>query len=531
MNATTNNFPAQRRIARYFVIALLLHVALLALVGRRAFEAFQPKIVASFDAAPLPPPRAEKEPDAPNAAYGDFEYKGPTLGGGGGTSGKGPGGVPTAGGGTPESYEAHILLPTASANQGNVAEVIGVTSDAATAIARPSGDPISMGLTVMGGWGDTPVGTAGIKGPGGILGARMGPQRTVNLSQYHGSDETEKAVIAALRWLKANQANDGSWEAGSGTDTGTKVVTGTALATLAFLGHGETPDSAEFGMAVQKGLQFLIAHVDKDGFVFGGNLYAEALATIALSEGYAMTQSPALREPLDRMIAAIVRAQGVVKKDPRFSGGWRSSPSSDDADTLVTGWIILGLKSAKASGLDIPQETLAKAAQFLWNMFDTKNPGFGFQTSERSPSMTAVGVLCQQFLGNGHDPRLKGALDYLRQQKVEWNKTQGDYVLYGWYYITQAMFQGGGSYWEYWNREIRGTMVKNQQDDGRWMPPPNSTVETRELAATPAYSTALGALILEVYYRYTPIDELSQQPGGSTSAATTSTSTPQPATE
>ena len=99
------------------------------------------------------------------------------------------------------------------------------------------------------------------------------------------------------------------------------------------------------------------------------------------------------------------------------------------------------------------------------------------------------------------------------EQRVDWDKTQGDYVLYGWYYITQAMFQGGDPYWQYWNREIRDTLIKKQRSDGRWMPPPNSTMETRELAATPAYSTALGVLILEVYYRYPPMDQLTEQGG------------------
>jgi len=134
--------------------------------------------------------------------------------------------------------------------------------------------------------------------------------------------------------------------------------------------------------------------------------------------------------------------------------------------------MIMALKSARATSIEIPQAVFDKATQYLWNMYDTKNPGFGYQKPERYPSMTAVGVLCQQFLGNGQDQRIKGALDYLREQKVDWDKTSGDYVLYGWYYITQAMFQGGGSYWQYWNGEIRDTMVKNQQSDGRWMPPP-----------------------------------------------------------
>ena len=508
---------AQTHIVRYFVIALLLHVALLAILGSIRIVAILPKIVASFDAAPLPPAGSDKEPDDPNAVYRDFEYNGRTRGGGGGTGGKGPGGVPTAGRGTPESYQAHILSPSAQVDQENAAQVIGVMSEAATAIARPVGGPSGVGLEAMNAVGDITMGTTGIKGPGGgIFGARMGPQRAINLNNFQGTAETEKAVLAALRWLKANQEADGSWRCGKSSPAGA------ALATLAFLGHGETPDSAEFGQTVSRSLQYLALHVDKDGLVTGmsedyyGYGYSQGLVVLALSEGYAMTQSPALREPLDRALKAIIRGQSVAKANPKHVGGWRRYPYSNDSDMTVTGWMIMALKSARAAGMEVPQEVFAKAAQFLWNMYDAKNPGFGYQTPERYPSMTGVGVLCQQFIGNGGDHRVRSALDYLREQKVDWDKTSGDYVLYGWYYITQAMFQGGGSYWQYWNHEIRDVMVRNQQEDGRWLPPPNSTVETKDLGATPAYSTALGALILEVYYRYLPIYQLIDQGEGGT---------------
>jgi hypothetical protein len=191
--------------------------------------------------------------------------------------------------------------------------------------------------------------------------------------------------------------------------------------------------------------------------------------------------------------------------------------------------MVMALKSAQAAGIEIPQSVFDKATQYLWNMYDTKNPGFGYQNPERYPTMTAIGVVCQQFLGNGQDPRVKNALDYLRDQKVDWNKTDGDFVLYGWYYMTQAMFQGGGSYWQYWNGQIRDAMLRNQRNDGSWMPPLKSNIEVRDLARTPAYSTALGALILEVYYRYLPIAQLGEQPGQGSSTTTTPKSGPEAA--
>ncbi len=505
------------RLLYAFLVALLIHVTLIAAFGWIKISANRPRIVATFDAGVLPPSAAEKDAQRQNAPDRNFDYNGPTLGAGGGTMGKGPGGVPTAGGGTPEFYEAHLAsLSAQQAGQQSLADVIGVVSDSATAITRPEGGPTGVGLTVPGGLGDTAIGTAGIKGPGGgIWGARMGPQRANNLNQYNGGTETERAVVAGLRWLKAHQEANGSWRCGEST------AAGTAFATLAFLGHGETPDSVEFGDTVGRALDYLSLHVGGDGLVsdtsqdyIGGG--SQGLVALALAEGYAMTQSPVLREPLDRALNAIIRAQSAAKANAQHVGGWRYRPSSDDSDVSVTGWMIMALTSARAAGLSVPQDVYDKAGQFLWNMFDTKDPGFGYQTPERSPSMTAIGVFCQQLLGNGKDRRIQPALDYLRGQRVEWDKTQGDYVLYGWYYITQAMFQGGGPYWQYWNREIRDTLIKNQRSDGCWMPPPNSTMETRELAATPAYSTALGALILEVYYRYPRMDQPAEQGQGTT---------------
>ncbi len=512
---------AQTRLMRYFIIALLLHVALLAILGSIKIVAILPKVVASFEGTPLPPPPADKEPDDPNAVYRDFEYKGATVGGGGGTPGKGAGGVPTAGG-TPETYEAHILTPSAQANPDNVGDVIGIMSDAATVIARPVGGSSGVSLAPLSGMGEAKIGTAGVKGPGGgILGARIGPQRAISLNEFQGSAATEKAVVAALRWLKVHQEKDGSWKCGK------SATAGAALATLAFLGHGETPDSAEFGETVGKGLQYLAQQVDSNGQIsdfpqddvaYG---YSQGAVVLALSEGYAMTQSPVLRQPLDRALQAILRGQAAVKARSQDVGGWRYHPLSNDSDVSVTGWMIMALKSARAADIEIPQAVFDKAAQYLWNMYDTRNPGFGYQKPERYPSMTAVGILCQQFLGNGKDYRIQGALDYLREQKVDWAKTEGDFVLYGWYYMTQAMFQAGGSYWQYWNGEIRDTMVRNQQSDGRWMPPPHSDIEGRDFADTPTYSTALGALILEVYYRYPPIYQLVEQSGEGGAATTT----------
>jgi hypothetical protein len=172
--------------------------------------------------------------------------------------------------------------------------------------------------------------------------------------------------------------------------------------------------------------------------------------------------------------------------------------------------MVMALKSAKLAGMTVPEEAFEMASKYLWNMCDGE--GFGYDKPGRGIGQTAIGVLCQQFMGHSDDRRIHRALEYLREQKVDWQEAKGFAVLYGWYYQTQAMFQGGGSFWEYWNHQIRDTMVKNQQDDGRWLAPPKSD-ETKELAKAPACTTAFGCLILEVYYRYLPIyQEMEKKP-------------------
>ncbi len=474
-------------ITRCLVIAILFHLALLLVLILIKIPVMYPKIIATFEGVVLPASKQE-EPD-PFAAYRDFDYNGPTLGGGGGTPGKGPGG-------TPAESKPSILQPDTKADT-QIGAVIGVdVADAAGAIVRLQGSPGSVSAPTIG-LGET----MGVTGPGGGgFSQRVGPMRAQALQKFKGSAETEKAVIAGLRWLKVNQRADGSWSCAKSDRAGT------ALAVLAFLGHGETADSEEFGACVNKGLQYLVTQVGPDGLVVGREAqgYAQGIVALALSEAYGMTQAQAIREPLERAIRAITISQKVKKKESKFVGGWRYSPTSDDADTSVSGWMIMALKSARLTGVVVPEESFDLASQFLWAMYG--DGGFGYSGPGKDWGPTAIGVLCQQFMGHGDDKRVKQALDFLKEQKADWEKTKSAYVLYGWYYQTQAMFQGGGSYWEYWNRQIRDTMVKSQSADGHWPLPPQSEWELKSVGKdSPVYSTALGCLILEVYYRYLPI--------------------------
>ena len=90
---------------------------------------------------------------------------------------------------------------------------------------------------------------------------------------------------------------------------------------------------------------------------------------------------------------------------------------------------------------------------------------------------------------------------------VENNKSMRD--LYYWYYGSLAMFQQGGDYWDQWNEAMKPALCKNQNNKrslclfGSW--DPEGTVWGDEYGGR-VYTTAIGALTLEVYYRYSKMD-------------------------
>jgi hypothetical protein len=125
--------------------------------------------------------------------------------------------------------------------------------------------------------------------------------------------------------------------------------------------------------------------------------------------------------------------------------------------------------------------------------------------SERSESMTAVGVLARIFAGHTleNDPLIAKGADLLAAKLPRWDPASGDLDFYYWYYATLAMFQIGGARWDHWNEALKSAVVEHQRHNpdedefGSWDPlDPWSSVGGR------VYSTAINCLSMEVYYRY-----------------------------
>lgn len=332
---------------------------------------------------------------------------------------------------------------------------------------------------------------------------------------HGGSAKTEAAVNAALTWLAKNQEADGRWSPrrfGAGQETevlghnrggaGANADTGiTGLAMLALLGAGNTHERGTHQKAVAGGIRFLIEMQHPNGNL-GGNaepfafMYCHGMATLALSEAYAMTGDAALHEPVKRAIGYTISAQN------RSTGGWRYRPQ-EMGDLSQLGWQLMALKSAELAGVEIPTTTREGMVRFVQSVSSGASGGLAsYRAGERvSRPMTAEALVCKQFLGI---PRQNPASDEAGNFLLGELPGTGERNFYYWYYGTLGMYQLQGEHWRRWNDALTTQLLQSQitagEAAGTWEPN-----DVWGGYGGRVYSTALATLCLEVYYRYLPL--------------------------
>ncbi len=358
---------------------------------------------------------------------------------------------------------------------------------------------------------------------------------------------TEANVEAGLRWLARHQSEDGHWDAtayrkgkdctcdGKGLSDFNVGLTGLSL--LAFLGAGYTPmnrasyvdpvtgATIKFGEVVKKGLKYLIDQQDDDGRIgpqVGELMYNHAIAAMALSEAYGITNAAAYKAPAQKAINFIHVAQN-------YGLGWRYTPKCGNNDTSVTGWCVKALKSAQISGLEVAASSLEGAKAWINRVTDSNGqvgydrlgsgeifvPGKN-ENWAHHPTMSAVGLLARIFIDKKKgDANMAKAATILAGDLPKWDpkadKPTVDY--YYWYYGTLALFQydgANGASWKKWNKPVTDALANNQRvkkdgcKDGSW---DTDLVDRWAYAGGRVYGTAINVLTLEVWYRYVSVLE------------------------
>lgn len=318
-----------------------------------------------------------------------------------------------------------------------------------------------------------------------------------------------QAIERATRWLAREQLDSsGSWP----SKPPRYKMSVSALAGLALLAHGDTPETGRYSKNVLALVKWILKAQDDcavrqpnyKGLIFDRPtassddraMHGHGFALLFLAECYGMTRDPALRR---RMHKAIRAGALLTQKSMTHRGGWFYHPSARPGDQYqdegsVTITQIQALRSAHDAGVEVDTSVILRAVRYIKESQDPKTGGvhYTYKTGKTSAALTAAGISVLHGSGEYFGPAIELGYDYLRLY-LDPNRHEG-FFYYTHLYGVQAMFQRGGPEWASYFPKIRSELLQRLGDRPCW-----------EHRFGRTYATAISLLILQVPLRYLPI--------------------------
>jgi hypothetical protein len=301
-----------------------------------------------------------------------------------------------------------------------------------------------------------------------------------------------------LQYLVKTQTQNGDW---TGGQTGPGI---TGLGLMAFLASGEDPNFGVYSSNVRRAVRSIIAGQDGTTGYFGNSMYHHGFAMLALAEAYGAVDDrhvwPDGKKPRSIGVALELAVRAAItsqRKNPL--GAWRYSPEATDADTSVSGSILVGLLAARNAGIEVPDESIDRAISYYKGMTAASGQvaySGGLGGFDESLARISIATLDYSLARRKDLPQFKATLHYL-VDKIEFTGRSG----FGWedyqrYYQAQALFQGDVEAWKKWNKLLIRQLKAAQQADG--------SIPGQFGGAV---GTSFSLLALALNYRFLPIYE------------------------
>jgi hypothetical protein len=194
---------------------------------------------------------------------------------------------------------------------------------------------------------------------------------------------------------------------------------------------------------------------------------------------------------------AVRAALTSQRKNPL--GAWRYSPQATDADTSVSGSILVGLLAARNAGIEVPDEAIDRAISYYKGMTSASGQvaySGGLGGFDESLARISIASLVYSLARRKDLSQFNATTNYL-VDKLDFNGRSG----FGWedyqrYYQAQALFQGDVEAWKKWNKLLIRQLKTTQQPDGSFQGQHGAAV-----------ATSFSLLALALNYRFLPIYE------------------------
>ncbi|MFM9059167.1 MAG: prenyltransferase/squalene oxidase repeat-containing protein [Planctomycetaceae bacterium] len=316
---------------------------------------------------------------------------------------------------------------------------------------------------------------------------------------------------AGVRYLLKTQDASGGWKDGQ---AGPGV---TGMGVMVFLASGEDPNYGPYREPIRKALRSMIVAQDPNTGFLGGNgghesMYQHGFAMLSLAEAYGAVDDRGLwgaadsaqrsrQRSLGQALELAVRcAVTSAKQNP--VGAWRYGPDAKDADTSVSGAVMMGLLAARNAGIEVPDETMAKACKYFLSMIGPNGQaGYSGGPGGGSDAVTSIAVLVLSIARQKDAPQLKKAVQYLKSRSRDGQSPMESYPSYTRYYRAQALFQVDVEAWEKWNMGLVRELKALQGKDGSF----SGFASRGGFGGT--VDTSLALLALAVNFKFMPIYE------------------------
>jgi hypothetical protein len=271
---------------------------------------------------------------------------------------------------------------------------------------------------------------------------------------------------------------------------------------MVFLASGEDPNFGLYSNNVRRALRAIITSQDASTGIMGTSMYHHGFAMLGLAEAYGAVDEHNLwpdakgKRSIGQALELAVRA-AITSQKKNSMGGWRYSPDASDADTSVSGAVLVGLLAARNAGIEVPDTVIDKAISFYRQMTAPSGQvayAGGMGGFDESIARISIGTLVYAIARRKDLSEYKAALGYLKQ-RIE-QPTPQQYLEYARYYQAQALFQGDVEAWEKWNKLLIRQLKQSQKADGSF-----------QGQFGPTLSTSMSLLALALNYRFLPIYE------------------------
>lgn len=307
--------------------------------------------------------------------------------------------------------------------------------------------------------------------------------------------EVDRIYERGLEYLRKTQEENGSWPGNYTSGT-------SGICLMAFLSSGEDPNYGKYAKPTKRAVQFILKNQNKKTGYMGRSMYEHGFALLALSEAYGAVDETMLwvgeGEKVD-MATAIEKAinLAVTAQKSNNKGGWRYNPEAKDADTSITGAVLMGLLAAKNAGFEIPKETLERTLKYFKD--STGDNGFvaytgGLNHLGQSLPRSAIASLVYAVSKKQDWKELTSTTEHIAKQLEK--ESGGHYLQYTRYYMAQALFQNDYESWKKWNGLLIQKLNNEQREDGSFSSNYGKP-----------YATGMSLLGLALNYRFLPIYE------------------------